>query len=285
LAGGRLLAEQTVAAEAMATATAVAQSSTATAVVAITQTAEQTILEQIAANQATATADAAVLAQTMQAQEARLAATATAQAATAQAILTREAEAFVCLRSENYGLTFLDTANPTLVPPAPAYYVLGNTPPRTIEASWRVLNSGVCPWQGITWRTVEGRNLIGEVARLEVRQNGVVVTEVAPQSEATFVLLFDRPVDTQGLQQEWSLLVQQGDSLMSLLDLPRFSLDTQTTVWFQMLSPSPTPTATFTPTPTPIPTNTPEPPPPPPPPPTNGGGENPTQEPTRPSRP
>jgi PPM family protein phosphatase len=257
-------AEQTRAAEVAITATFVAQS---------LAEGQQDVRATLDAGNATATAEFLSAASNVQQREAELAQTAAAQALDAELTLTREAIALICLRPENYAITFLDTPTVQLRPPAGTQYVTGNPAPRPLEASWRVQNNGVCAWDTPQLRPLDSNNrLIGQGAQLEVRQNGVVVDRVEPNTEATFVLVFNRSTDTQNVQEEWSLTVQSGGSVVSSLDWPRFALDTTSTNggWLVLVAPTPTPTATFTPTPTPtptpIPTETPEPPPPPPPP-------------------
>ncbi len=242
------VAEQTREAELAVTSTAVALSA---------EERELSAEALLIANNATATAEAIVAAGNIQEQEANLAATATAQILEVQATGTAEAVELICLRPENYDLTFSNGSQaPLLLPPPPVTHVQGDPAPRLIEASWTVQNSGECAWNDIQLRSTSVDNIIGQAARLEVRQNGAPVLSVAPDSEATFVLVFERPADTQEINQEWFLVVSSAGSPITLLDLPRFALDTRDEqAWFTVIAPSPTPTET----PTPIPTNTPTP--------------------------
>lgn len=240
---------------------------TSTAVALLAEEREQSAQAQIEARDATATAEAASSASNVQQRETEIAQTATAQAIEAEILVTQAAEANECLRPEKYNFNFVGSPEPIFVPPRPAPYVQGNPPPRPIEVSWTVQNSGECAWNSPELGSTSVNDIIGQSAQLQVRQDGVPVNRVEVNTQATIVLVFERPEDTQGLNEDWFLTVQNGESTVPLISLPRFALNTEDeAAWFQIIAPTPTPTNT--PTPTPIPTNTPE-----PEPPSNGGGD------------
>ena len=231
---------------------------TSTAVALLAEEREQSAQAQVEARDATATAEALSSATDVQLRETEIAQTATAQAIQAEILVTQAAEANECLRPERYGLDFVSSPEPTFSPPRPTTYVQGNSPPSPIEVSWTVQNSGECAWNDPQLRSTSVNDIIGQSVQLEVRQDGVPVTRVETNTEATIVLVFERPVDTQALNEDWFLAVRSGESTVSLLELPRFTLNTEgEAAWFDIVEPTPTPTNT--PTPTPIPTNTPEP--------------------------
>ncbi|MCA9982343.1 MAG: serine/threonine-protein phosphatase, partial [Anaerolineales bacterium] len=92
---------------------------TTTAVAATAQAQEQNAANLVAANNATATAQAKANASNVQQRETEIAQTATAQAQQIDLRSTQDAQELICLRPENYGLTFLNGVSDPILQPAP----------------------------------------------------------------------------------------------------------------------------------------------------------------------
>lgn len=237
---------QAATSEVMMSRTAVAQEVAAAAVEA-TKAANATAGTQNV--YATATAEAIELAKNVAAAGEALNATATANAQIAADEATRAAEETRCLQIDNYSLEL--AGEPVFDPPPPYTYVRGNSVP-SINAIWTVVNNGKCPWRDLRLRPAGD----GDWQQPELRQNGVLISEIGAGETAEIVLSFDKPSEVQDLDEEWIFVVASDGGDLTLIDLDHLVL--QLKDWINIKDPTATPT--LTPTATPIPTDTPIPP-------------------------